>query len=232
MSCVFRLVTHAPKLGRHTPLTHTAANKLTLWPTAVQVWDLRTRKLLRSVPLLDGTSITFSSGGDLGTWGCPHTFVWQVAQVVLQQWRFPNPQWGKLQALVLHWCYTRHSASSHSPKLLALPASDMLLVCGATQVLQLLYLQVERCCVRGCADLLTTPWQHYCSPSGADMHLQLALQFWTHGRTARSPTCRCVAGVRAWATFSAKAKRQSCNVAGVACSTMHQRTSPGLLSGS
>lgn len=28
-----------------------------------QVWDLRTRKLMRSVPLLDGTSITFSSGG-------------------------------------------------------------------------------------------------------------------------------------------------------------------------
>lgn len=26
------------------------------------MWDLRTRKLLRSVPLLDGTSITFSSG--------------------------------------------------------------------------------------------------------------------------------------------------------------------------
>jgi HIV-1 Vpr-binding protein len=26
-----------------------------------EVWDLRTRKLLRSVPLLDGTSVTFNS---------------------------------------------------------------------------------------------------------------------------------------------------------------------------
>eukprot|EP00775_Hariotina_reticulata_P010781 gene10781-10937_t len=30
-----------------------------------EVWDLRNRKLLRSVPLLDGTSITFNSSGDV-----------------------------------------------------------------------------------------------------------------------------------------------------------------------
>jgi hypothetical protein len=30
-----------------------------------QVWDLRNRKLLRSVPLLDGTSITFNSSGPI-----------------------------------------------------------------------------------------------------------------------------------------------------------------------